>query len=109
MFKAETLNYTHRSRPISSHLGCRHHSDRELYTYQQFLRKVFKNAGPQIVVLCAVGLGRTAVKAMKDRVRVDLPFELKDQATSLESAIIQSIVDKHMQIGATNNTRYQCG
>jgi protein tyrosine phosphatase len=77
--------------------------------YQQFLRKVFKNAGPQMVVLCAAGLGRTAVKGMKDRVRVDLPFELKDQATSLESTIIRSIVDKHMQIGAANNTRYQCG
>jgi hypothetical protein len=77
--------------------------------YQQVLCKIYKNAGPQMVVLCAVGLGRTAVKGMKDRVRVDLPFELKDHAASLESTIIQSIVDKHMPIGATSNTRYLRG
>ena len=65
--------------------------------YEGFLRKVYDVAGPQMVVLCAVGLGRTAIKGMKDRVRVDLPFEIKNEAAPWENAFLQSIVDQFMQ------------
>jgi hypothetical protein len=53
------------------------------------------------IVLCAACLGRTVVKAMKDRIRVDLPFDIKDQAATLESEVFQGIVDEHMPKGAT--------
>lgn len=73
--------------------------------YEEFLRKVSNNAGPQMVVLCAVGLGRTVVKVLKDQIRVDLPFEIKDQAATLESEVIQAIVEKHVPEGNTSRRK----
>ena len=69
--------------------------------YEKFLCKVSQVAGPQMVVICAIGLGRAVVKVLKDRIRVDLPFELKEQAATLASEVIQGIVDKHTPKGAT--------
>lgn len=61
--------------------------------YRAFLHKVRKVAGLQMVILCAVGIGRSAVSTMRDKVRVDLPFELKDQCSNLEFGIIQRIAE----------------
>jgi hypothetical protein len=53
-----------------------------------------------LYILCAVCLGRTVAKAMKDQIRVHLPFEIKEQAVTLKSEVIRGIVDKHMAKGA---------
>ena len=44
-----------------------------------------------MVLLCAAGLGLSAVAAMRDRIQVDLPFKMKDQENALENAILQSL------------------
>ena len=77
--------------------------------YEGFLRKVYDVAGPQMVVLCAVGLGRTAIKGMKDRVRVDLPFEIKIERASWENVFLQSIVDQFTQPDSASNARIHVG
>jgi hypothetical protein len=76
--------------------------------YELFLRKVSNHAGPQMVVLCAVGLGRTVVKALKDRIRVDLPFAIKDQAATLESEVIQDLVEKILPEGTVGHIQDTC-
>jgi len=65
--------------------------------YEAFLRKVSDEAGFQMAILCAIALGRTAIKALKDRVRVDLPFEIKDRKSAWENAVIEQIVHDEMQ------------
>ena len=65
--------------------------------YQVFLQKVQSVAGLQMVVLCAVGLGRSVVKhSMKAKVRIDLPFELQAQQSTLESTPLEHIVGAHV-------------
>jgi hypothetical protein len=54
---------------------------------------------PRWLYFCAVGLGRTVVKVLKDQIRVDLPFEIKGQAATLESEVIQAIVEKCVSEG----------
>lgn len=68
-----------------------HHDD----IYKLFLRKVSEEAGDQMALLCSVGLGRTAIKGMKDRVRVNLPFEIKDHRTSWETPILEKLIEEH--------------
>ena len=62
--------------------------------YEQFLRKVSDEAGLQMALLCSVALGRTAVKGMRERVRVDLPFEIKDNKTRWENSTLQNLVSE---------------
>lgn len=62
-----------------------------------FLRKVSAEAGLQMAILCAVALGRTTVKNFRDRVRVDLPFEIQDRKSSWESSVIEQIIREETQ------------
>ena len=66
--------------------------------YENFLRQVLGVAGPQMAVICAVGLGRTAIKGMKDRVRVDLPFEIREQVSSLETPAFKRVVEEYLEL-----------
>ncbi len=63
--------------------------------YLDFLQRVEKVVGLSKVVLCAAGLGPSAVAAMKDRVRVDLPFNMKEQEKALENSILQSLAETY--------------
>jgi hypothetical protein len=38
----------------------------EKNVYEEFLRKVSNNAGLQMVILCAIGLGRIVIKVLKN-------------------------------------------
>jgi hypothetical protein len=63
--------------------------------YQQFLINVEKLCGIEMVILCAVGLGKSAVAAMKDRVRLRLPSRIKPQTDSLGHSILRKLVDEY--------------
>lgn len=63
--------------------------------YLDFLQRVEKVMGLSKVVLCAAGLGPSAVAAMRDRVRVDLPFKMKEREKALENNILQSLAESY--------------
>jgi hypothetical protein len=56
--------------------------------YLDFLRRVQKVIGLSKVVLCAAGLGPSAISGMKDRVRVDLPFKMKERENEFENGVL---------------------
>ncbi|KAK6365424.1 hypothetical protein LTR64_008793 [Lithohypha guttulata] len=62
--------------------------------YEQFLRKVSAEAGLQMALLCSVALGRTAIKGMRERVRVDLPFDIKNHRSTWENPTLENLVNK---------------
>jgi hypothetical protein len=61
--------------------------------YLDFLRRVQKVVGLSKVVLCAAGLGPSAVANMRDRVRVGLPFKMKEREEEFENDVLQSLAD----------------
>ena len=63
--------------------------------YLDFLRRVEKVMGLSKVVLCAAALGPSAVAAMRDRVRVDLPFNMKERENDFENSILQSLAETY--------------
>lgn len=63
--------------------------------YLDFLQRVQKVVGLSKVVLCAAGLGPSAVANMRDRVRVDLPFKIREREDAFESEIPQSLANAY--------------
>lgn len=59
------------------------HSDRNLRVYQEFLCDVIQQCGPEIALLCAVGIGKHKVANLKDDDRVDLLELLKNEQKTL--------------------------
>ncbi|KAK6384334.1 hypothetical protein LTS17_001897 [Exophiala oligosperma] len=73
-------------------------------TYEEFLRKVNDIAGPQMTLLSALGLGRTLVKGMKDRTRLDLPYEIKNHASTLGSDTLRTLAEYHIPAHSQNGS-----
>lgn len=65
--------------------------------YQQFLMNVEKLCGIEMVTLCAVGLGKSAVASMKDSVRLRLPSRIKPQTDSLGRSLLRKLVDEYSE------------
>ena len=63
--------------------------------YQWFLKKIREAVGPQMIVLCAVGLGQSALGSMRDRVRLEFLEEIKKRGESLRCAVLQRLVEEH--------------
>lgn len=59
--------------------------------YRSFLRRVNMAVGPQGVVICAAGLGISAVANMKDRVRLEVPAQMKDRENELLRSTVRDI------------------
>ena len=59
--------------------------------YLDFLQRVEKIMNLSMVVLCAAGFGPSAVAAMRDRVRVDLPFHIKEREGAMQKGVLQSL------------------
>lgn len=64
-------------------------------TYVGFLQRVQKVLGLNGVVLCAVGLGMSAVVSMGDRFRVDLPHMLQKREEEIAQDDLQSIANTY--------------
>lgn len=62
--------------------------------YLEFLRKVLELSGRSMVVLCAVGLGLSVIAIAKDSVRLNLPYEIKDN-TSLDNAVLCRLANQY--------------
>lgn len=67
--------------------------------YRVFLRRVNDVAGSQAVVLCAVGLGQSAVSNMKGETRLLLPARIKMCADNWGSELLQTIALKYSSSG----------
>lgn len=63
--------------------------------YLEFLQKIQKVLGPSMVVLCAVGLGLSAVAAMRDRVRVGLPHAMKEREDAFKRDILDGLANTY--------------
>ncbi|KAK3387757.1 hypothetical protein B0H63DRAFT_470858, partial [Podospora didyma] len=63
--------------------------------YVDFLQRVQTVLGPKGVVLCAVGLGVSAVTSMGDKLRVDLPHVLKRREGEIAWADLQNIANTY--------------
>lgn len=63
------------------------------HSYQRFLKKIQEATSVRMVVLCAVGLGKSRVASMRDGVRLSLPLQIKDHEAALDCEVLQSIVD----------------
>ncbi|SLM36761.1 hypothetical protein LPUS_06434 [Lasallia pustulata] len=63
--------------------------------YRWLLKKVQDTVGPQLVVLCAVGLGQSAIGGMTDRVRLEFLEVIKEQEEALKSAILQKLANEY--------------
>lgn len=63
--------------------------------YLEFLQRVQKVVGHSMVVLCAVGLGLSAVSAMRDRVRVGLPHAMKEREYAFKRDILNGLANTY--------------
>ena len=63
--------------------------------YLEFLQRVQKVVGHSMVVLCAVGLGPSAVSAMRDRVRVGLPHAMKEREYAFKRDILNGLANTY--------------
>lgn len=72
--------------------------------YRWLLKKVQDTVGPQLVVLCAVGLGQSAIGGMTDRVRLEFLEVIKEQEEALKSAILQKLANEYSVLGSSNSS-----
>ncbi|KAK2752497.1 hypothetical protein FQN54_008090 [Arachnomyces sp. PD_36] len=63
--------------------------------YRRFLKKINDDCGPQLVLICAVSLGQTAIAGMKEHNRLRLPLEVKKHEHALKSPIIQKLAEEY--------------
>lgn len=63
--------------------------------YINLLKRIELVFGLNGVVLCAVGLGVSAVASMKDRIRVDIPVKMKEREVDLAQDGVQSIANAY--------------
>jgi hypothetical protein len=68
---------------------------KQRHVYLDFMRRVQDVVGFTKVVLCAAALGPSAVAGMKDRLRVDLPYDMKVREDEFENGVLQSVADSY--------------
>jgi hypothetical protein len=67
--------------------------------YRRFLKKINDDCGPQLVLICAVGLGQSAIAGMKEHNRLRLPLEVKKHEHALKSPIIHKLAEENCAKG----------
>jgi len=73
-------------------------------SYRWLLKKAQDAFGPQLVVLCAVGLGQSAIGGMTDRVRLEFLEAIKKKEQVLKSAILQKLADECSVSGSSESS-----
>ncbi|KAK2796448.1 hypothetical protein FQN50_009559 [Emmonsiellopsis sp. PD_5] len=63
--------------------------------YWEFLRRINRLCGAGIVMLCAAGLGQSAIGIMKERVRIDLVAKIKQRETELKPSVLSAIYERN--------------
>ncbi|KAJ5971790.1 uncharacterized protein N7479_001708 [Penicillium vulpinum] len=64
-------------------------------TYLDFLRKVLQLNGPSMVVLCAIGLGLSAIAIAKESIRLDLPYEIQNHS-DLDNPVLRWLARQYL-------------
>ena len=63
--------------------------------FSLFLSKVEEECGPQMAILCIIGLGSTAVASMKEENRLRLPKAIKNKQASLHCAVLLELENRY--------------
>ncbi|MCJ1473156.1 hypothetical protein MMC13_001807 [Lambiella insularis] len=63
--------------------------------YRELLKTLHRAVGLQAVVLCAVGLGQSAVANMRERLKIDFVSAVKAQKEALSCAILEKLVEEY--------------
>ncbi|KAF4769310.1 hypothetical protein HAV15_008755 [Penicillium sp. str.  len=66
-------------------------------TYLDFLRKVLQLNGPSMVVLCAIGLGLSAIAIAKESIRLDLPYEIQNHS-GLDNPVLRWLARQYLSL-----------
>lgn len=69
-------------------------------SYHQFLRRVENLCGLEIVTLCAVALGKSAVASMRDHVRLRLPSKIKIEKDTLKCSTLPKLIEEYSNKGS---------
>lgn len=67
-------------------------------TYLHFLQKVQKLSGNSMVVLCAVGLGLSAIAIAREEVLLDLPHEINSIIAALDNPVLRRLANEYMGV-----------
>ncbi|KAK5312503.1 hypothetical protein LTR93_011302 [Exophiala xenobiotica] len=65
-------------------------------TYLDFLKKVQKVASLSMAVLCVIGLGKSRIGFLRDKVRLGLPYEIRESIAMLDNG--HSSLQEHQEI-----------
>ncbi|KAJ5778390.1 hypothetical protein N7520_001636 [Penicillium odoratum] len=63
-------------------------------TYLTFLRKVLQLNGPSMVVLCAIGLGLSAIAIAKESIQINLPYEIQNHS-GLDNTVLRRLARQY--------------
>ena len=63
-------------------------------TYLDFLRKVLQLNDLSMVVLCAIGLGQSAIAIAKESIRLHLPYEIQKH-TGLDNQVLRRVARRY--------------
>ncbi|QSS60572.1 hypothetical protein I7I51_05372 [Histoplasma capsulatum] len=63
--------------------------------YWEFLRRIDKICGAGIVMLCAAGLGQSAIGIMGERVRIDVVTKIKQREAELKPSVLSAIYERN--------------
>jgi hypothetical protein len=67
-------------------------------TYLDFLHKVLQLNGQSMVVLCAIGLGLSAIAIAKESIRLNLPYEIQNHP-GLDNPVLRRLARQYFSLG----------
>jgi len=73
-------------------------------SYQHFLKRVEKLCGLEMVALCAIGLGKTAIAGMRESVRLELPSSIKLMENTLKCSPLRKLIQERSAEDHTAST-----
>ena len=98
--RQEVGRVKHSFQMLDSELGS---SNSEPFTRQQryhsFLKRVQEVCGGGMVVLCAVGLGQSQIGDFSTGVRLELPINMKERRSALNSEILDKLAEEYSHEG----------
>ncbi|KAF1992774.1 hypothetical protein P154DRAFT_452035 [Amniculicola lignicola CBS 123094] len=59
--------------------------------YERLLQKLYDAGGPQLVVVCVVGLGRSVILSLREQVKLHLPGEIKKHEETWNTPLLLSL------------------
>ena len=63
--------------------------------YKRFLKRISDDCGAQLVVICVVGLGQSAIASMREPTRLRLQVEIKKYEKALKCPILDRLAEEY--------------